>query len=89
MTKPHIEDDMEPVLNLIPLSTAADTIRSFCLGRDNCKRCDLFNLYGAGCYFNNVVPCNWDINSIVYDKTEEVGKNHYNRPGRRFKNADT
>lgn len=84
MTKPHIEDDMEPVLNLIPLSTAADTIRSFCLTHENCNTCPLFCVRGNGCYFNTSVPCNWDINSIVYDKTEEVGKKHFNRPGRRF-----
>ena len=82
MSNPTIEEDMEPVLNLIPLKTAADTIRSFCLGKEKCKGCHLFGLYGAGCYFNNVVPCNWDLGLIIKDKTEEVEKQH-NLKGRR------
>ena len=76
MSNPTITEDMEPVLNLIPLQSASDTIRNFCMGKENCKGCNLFGLYGAGCYFNNVVPCNWDLGVIIYVKTKAVERQH-------------
>ena len=82
MSNPTIEEDMEPVLNLIPLKTAADTIRSYCLTHENCNNCQLFGLNGKGCYFNTKVPCNWDLAPIIRDKTTEVEKQH-NLKGRR------
>lgn len=84
MTKPHIDEDLEPVLNLIPLVTAADTIRSYCLQFEKCKGCKFNGAYGKGCYFNNVTPDKWNIGQTIYEQTEEIGKNHFNRPGRRF-----
>ena len=73
-----------PILNLLPLSTASDTIRSFCLNHEKCEECELFGLKGKGCYFNNSVPCNWDLASIINNKTEEAEK-HKGRPKRRKK----
>ena len=84
MTKPHIDEDLEPVLDLIPLVTAADTIRSYCLQFDKCKGCKFNGAYGKGCYFNNVTPDKWNIGQTIYEQTEEIGKDHFNRPGRRF-----
>ena len=74
----------EPILNLLPLSTASDTIRSFCLNHENCEECELLNLHGKGCYFNTSVPCDWDLASIINNKTKEAEK-HKGRPKRRKK----
>ena len=82
MSNPTIEEDMEPVLNLIPLKTAADTIRSYCMTHENCNKCQLFCLNGNGCYFHTKVPCNWDLAPIISEKTTEVEKQH-NLKGRR------
>lgn len=73
-----------PILNLLPLGPASDTIRSFCLNHENCEGCELSGLKGKGCYFNNSVPCNWDLSSIISAKTEEAEK-HKGRPKRRKK----
>ena len=76
MSNPTIAEDMEPVLNLIPLKSASDTIRSFCMTHEKCEECQLFGLRGNGCYFLNSVPCNWDLSSIIYDQTKETEKQH-------------
>lgn len=59
---------------MVPLSSAADTIRSFCLRYDKCsKECPFHNAHGKGCYFNNVTPDKWEIGEMIYKMTEEVG----------------
>lgn len=75
---------INPILNLLPLGPASDTIRSFCLNHEKCEECELFGLKGKGCYFNNSVPCHWDLSSIISVKTEEAEK-HKGRPKRRKK----
>lgn len=75
---------INPILNLLPLSTASDTIRSFCLNHEKCEECELCGLKGKGCYFNTSVPGEWDLASIINKKTEEAQK-HKGRPKRRKK----
>lgn len=68
---------------MVPLSSAADTVRSFCLQFEKCsKECPLYNAPGKGCYFNNVTPDKWEIGEMIYKMTEEVGgkKNEDDEP---------
>lgn len=74
MSREDLREKMELVLSMVPLSSGADTIRSFCLRYDKCsKECPLYNVHGKGCYFNNVTPDKWEIGEMIYKMTEEVG----------------
>lgn len=74
MSRENSREKMELVLSMVPLSSAADTIRSFCLRYDKCsKECPFHNAHGKGCYFNNVTPDKWEIGEMIYKMTEEVG----------------
>lgn len=81
MASSDIRDEMEPVLNLTPLVSAADTIRSYCKQFENCTdECPFYNIRGQGCYFNNVPPEEWDVGGIIYKMTEDIGKKHKSKP---------
>ena len=78
-----VKDKMEKVLNLIPVQSASDTIRSFCLQFEKCsKECPLYNARGKGCYFQNVVPTDWNIGDLIYERTELLSTTNTRR-GRR------
>lgn len=73
MSRENMREKMELVLSMVPLSSGADTIRSFCLRYDKCsKECPFNNAHGKGCYFNNVTPDKWEIGEMIYKMTEEV-----------------
>lgn len=79
MSREDLREKTETILSMFPLSSAADTIRSFCLRYDKCsKECPLYNAHGKGCYFNNVTPDKWEIGEMIYKMTEEVGKEKKN-----------
>lgn len=74
MGREYVKEKMEMVLSMVPLSSAADTVRSFCLQFEKCsKKCPLYNAHGKGCYFNNVTPNKWEIGEMIYKMTEKVG----------------
>lgn len=74
MSRKDLKEKMETILSMFPLSSAADTIRSFCLHYDKCsKECPLYNAHGKGCYFNNVTPDKWEVGEMIYKMTEEIG----------------
>lgn len=89
------------ILNLLPVQTAADTIRSFCLGFELCEKieddedsenfgkvikCPFYDLQGRGCYFTNFCPDKWNVNELINKKTEELVKTH--KVQRRKKNQE-
>lgn len=71
-----VKDKMEPVLSLLPVQTAADTIRSFCIKIEKCSKCPIYNTKGKGCYFQNVTPDKWEIGDLVYERSELLSKNN-------------
>lgn len=72
-----VKEKMEPVLCLVPVQIAADTIRSFCLQFEKCsKECPLHNAHGKGCYFQNVTPDKWEIGDLVYEQSDLLSKNN-------------
>jgi len=83
MSTSNIEDRLAPVLNLIPIGTAADTIRSYCIQNESCDGCKFNGIEGKGCYFTNITPDRWNIADMIYEQTEEISKKHSRRPGRR------
>lgn len=88
MSTSNINGELEPVLNLIPISTAADTIRSYCVQNESCDGCKLNGAQGKGCYFNNVAPDQWNIADMIYEQTEEVSKKHRRRGRRNTKKEE-
>lgn len=78
MASSDIRDELEPVLNLTPLVSAADTIRSYCKQFEKCDECPFHNVSGRGigCYFNITSPEEWDVGGIIYKMTEDIGKKH-------------
>ena len=82
---------LDEFLNLLPVQSAADTIRSFCLGFELCEKiehdedsenfgkvikCPFCDLQGKGCYFTNFCPDKWNVNELINEKTEELVKTH-------------
>lgn len=71
-----VKEKMEPVLCLLPVQTAADTIRSFCKRFEKCSNCPLINTKGKGCYFQNATPDKWEIGDLVYERADLLSKNN-------------
>lgn len=82
MASSDIRDELEPVLNLTPLVSATDTIRSFCKQFEKCADCPIYSInpHGFGCYFQRHTPDTYDIGGLIYNKTEDIGKHHKTRP---------
>lgn len=82
MSAEKMNEELEPALNLVPLVTAADTIRSYCINTECCF-CPFYEYHCVGCYLEHTNPCEWDINKIISDYTEKIGKRHKTRPHRK------
>lgn len=83
MSAEKMNAELEPALNLVPLVIAGDTIRNYCLTHESCEECPLYNLHWVGCYFEHTNPSEWDIEKIVSEMTEKIGKRHKTRSHRK------
>lgn len=83
MSAEKMNAELEPALSLIPLVVAADTIMSYCNNTGSCLECPFHNYHCVGCYFEHTNPCDWDVNKIIGEMTEKIGKGHKTRPHRK------